>query len=167
MTAQEIHDILKKKFPETILEFNNEILQPYIKLDTEKDFYDAFQFLRDDTDMDFDYLRCLSGVDYGENLGAVYHLFSFKHRHEIVIKAEVQRDGGKIPSVADLWRTADWHEREIYDLYGITFTNHPNLKRILLPDDWEGHPLRKDYVTPEYYNGIPILHPDMKGKKNE
>ncbi|HGY56360.1 MAG TPA: NADH-quinone oxidoreductase subunit C [Caldithrix abyssi] len=167
MTAQEIYDTLKKKFPDTVLEFNSEALQPFIKLDAEKQFYELCQFLRDDEAMDFDFLRCLSGVDYGEPLGAVYHLFSMKHRHEIVLKIEVAREGGKIPSVADLWRTADWHEREIFDLYGITFTNHPNLKRILLPDDWEGHPLRKDYVTPEYYNGIPILHPDTKGKTNE
>ena len=62
----------------------------------------------------------------------------------------------EIPSIAEIWRTADWHEREAYDLFGIKFSNHPDLKRILLPEDWEGHPLRKDYKTPEYYNGMPV-----------
>ncbi len=114
--------------------------------------------LKNDPDLTFDSLMCLTGYDKGagEALGVAYNFHSMSKLHKIEIRIEVPRDGAEIPSVAMIWRTADWHEREVYDLYGITFSGHPDLKRILLPDDWEGHPLRKDYVTPEYYNGLPI-----------
>ena len=166
MTAQEILDKIQEKFPGTVEEFNDSVLQPYIKL-TANQFNEVCQYLRDDDDFDFDALMNLSGVDYGENLGTVYHLLSMKHRHKIVLKVEVEREQAEIPTVADLWRTADWHEREAFDLYGIKFKNHPDMRRILLPDDWEGYPLRKDYVQPEVYNGITIAHPDMKGNADE
>ncbi len=166
MTAQEIHDRIQEKFPGTIEEFDDSVLQPYIKVKADN-FNQLAQYLRDDETMDFDYLMNLSGVDYGEELGVVYHLLSMKHRHKIILKVNVSRENGEIPTVADLWRTADWHEREVFDLYGINFTDHPDMRRILLPDDWDGYPLRKDYVTPETYNGITIAHPDMKGTADE
>lgn len=163
MTAQEIHDKIKSKFPEAVEEFDDSVLQPFLKI-TPAQLYAVCQFLRDDDELAFDFLSSLSAVDYGETLGTVYHLFSMEQRHKIVLKTEVAREKPEIASVADLWRTADWHEREAYDLFGIVFKNHPDLRRILLPDDWEGYPLRKDYVEPEEYNGIQIKHPDMKGK---
>ena len=163
MTAQEIHDKIQGKFPDTIVEFNDSVLQPYIKL-TANQFNEVCQYLRDEDDFDFDALMNLSGVDYGENLGTVYHLLSMKHRHKIVLKVDVARDQAEIPTVADLWRTADWHEREVYDLFGVDFKDHPDLRRILLPDDWEGYPLRKDYVTPQTYEGITIPYPEEKGE---
>ncbi|HHJ52874.1 MAG TPA: NADH-quinone oxidoreductase subunit C [Caldithrix abyssi] len=166
MTAQEIHDRLQEKFPEAILEFNNEVLQPFLQIKPDQ-FYPVCEYLRDNEDMDFDYLMNLAGVDYGEQLGAVYHLYSMSKKHKIVLKVTVSREDPKIPSIADLWRTADWHEREAYDLFGIIFEGHPDLRRLLLPEDWEGYPLRKDYVQPEYYHDIPVLHPDMKGKTDE
>ena len=166
MTAQEIHNKIQEKFPDTILEFNDSVLQPYIKL-TPNQFNEVCQFLRDTDELDFNALMNLSGVDYGEELGTVYHLYSMRHRHKIVLKVNVSRETAEIPTVADLWRTADWHEREVFDLYGIHFKNHPDMRRILLPDDWEGFPLRKDYVQPEEYNGITIAHPDMKGNSDE
>jgi len=166
MTAQEIHNKIQEKFSDTILEFNDSVLQPYIKL-TPNQFNEVCQFLRDTDELDFNALMNLSGVDYGEELGTVYHLYSMRHRHKIVLKVNVSRETAEIPTVADLWRTADWHEREVFDLYGIHFKNHPDMRRILLPDDWEGHPLRKDYVQPEEYNGITIAHPDMKGNSDE
>ncbi len=166
MTAQEIHDRLQEKFPEAILEFNNEVLQPYLQIKPEQ-FYPVCEYLRDNDDMDFDFLMNLAGVDYGDQLGTVYHLYSMSKNHKIVLKVTVPRDHPHIPSIADLWRTADWHEREAYDLFGIVFDNHPDLRRLLLPEDWEGYPLRKDYVQPEYYHDIPVLHPEMKGKTDE
>ena len=166
MTAQEIHDKIQEKFPEVISEFNDSVLQPYIKC-SPKSFNEVCQFLRDDDDLAFDALMNCSGVDYGDELGVVYHLYSMNHRHKIVLKVNVSREQAEIPTVADIWRTADWHEREIFDLYGIHFTNHPDMRRILLPDDWEGYPLRKDYVQPQFYNGIEIAHPDMKGNSDE
>lgn len=97
----------------------------------------------------FDYLKDLCGVDYlgkkEPRFEVVYYLHSMKHRHTVRIKAEVPEDDCVIDSVVDIWAGADWHERECYDLFGITFTGHPDLRRILLPEDWEGHPLRKDY----------------------
>jgi len=93
-------------------------------------------------------------VDRLDRFEVVYHLASLSHGHRIVLKAIVPRDDPHIASVAAIYPTANWHERETYDLMGIVFDGHPDLRRILLPDDWEGHPLRKDYVFPESYHGI-------------
>jgi NADH-quinone oxidoreductase subunit C len=118
---------------------------------------DVALFLRDDDQMQFDVLMCLSGVDYtGGKLGVVYHLHSMKRNHKITLKTEVMREHPRVASVQAVWRTANWHEREAYDLFGIVFDGHPDLRRILLPDDWEGYPLRKDYQVPEFYNGMKV-----------
>jgi NADH-quinone oxidoreductase subunit C len=111
-----------------------------------------------------DFLACLSGVDYGteaNKFGVVYHLTSIPYQTQITLKISKTQDRNfddlpSFPSVSSVYRTAEWHEREVYDLLGIFFENHPDLRRILLPDDWEGFPLRKDYVTAEYYKGIKI-----------
>jgi len=107
-------------------------------------------------ELDFDELMCLSGVDYGaeSELGVTYHLCSTATGSKFTVKVKVAREKPVLPSVSSLWRTANWHEREVYDLYGISFDGHPDLTRILLPDDWEGHPLRKDYVLNKTYHGI-------------
>lgn len=112
----------------------------------------------------FDFLACLSGVDYGteaNKFGVVYHLTSIPYQTQITLKISKIQDRffeelPSFPSVSSVYRTADWHEREAFDLVGIFFENHPDLRRILLPDDWEGFPLRKDYTTAEYYKGIKI-----------
>lgn len=156
MSAQEIFDILKAQFGEAILEAKLEnVLDPFIKIQPEK-IKELAEFTKIDERLKFDYLSCLSGVDYKGKLGVVYHLYSMTHRHKIVLKVEVITDAPNVPSVESVWKTADWHEREAYDLLGIIFTGHPDLRRILLPDDWEGHPLRKDYQTPEFYNGMKV-----------
>ena len=95
----------------------------------------------------FDFLFCQSGVDWPTHLEVVYHLESTKHGHILVVKVKTaDRENPKIDTVCDIWPTAEFHEREIFDLYGIQFNNHPDLRRILLTDEWEGHPMRKDYV---------------------
>ena len=112
----------------------------------------------------FDFLSCLSGVDHGADDGrfeVVYHLSSIPYQLQLVLKISKlhDRDSEALPSfksVAEVYRTAEWHEREAYDLVGIFFEGNPDLRRILLPDDWEGYPLRKDYVNAEYYKGIKI-----------
>ncbi|MFB0515986.1 MAG: NADH-quinone oxidoreductase subunit C [Candidatus Neomarinimicrobiota bacterium] len=116
------------------------------------------QFLRSDPDLHFDSLMCLTGYDPGpgEPLGVAYNLHSMDKLHQLEVRIEVPREGGTIPSVAHIWRTADWHEREAYDMFGVIFEGHPDPRRMLLPEDWEGHPLRKDYTTPDYYRGIPV-----------
>lgn len=95
----------------------------------------------------FDYLFCLTGVDLGKELGVIYHLESTFHRHMLVVKVQAaERDSPILDSVTDIWPGANFHEREIFDFFGIRFRNHPNLKRLFLTEDWEGFPLRKDYV---------------------
>lgn len=107
---------------------------------------DLMSKLRSDGSTHFDYLFCLTGVDWGEELGVVYHLESTVHRHQLVVRVKTaDRDQPKIPTVSSIWRTAEFHEREVYDFLGITFTDHPNMKRLFLTDEWEGYPLRKDY----------------------
>jgi len=96
----------------------------------------------------FDYLFCVTCVDWKTHFTMVYHLSSTQHRHTIVIKAKVDRLTPQIETVADIWRTAELHEREVYDLFGVRFMGHPDLRRIILTDEWEGYPLRKDYEDP-------------------
>jgi len=102
--------------------------------------------LRDDKNALFDFLYCLTGVDYGQDLGVIYHLRSTVHGHAIVLKTRLSdRVNPTIDSVSDLWKTADLHEREVFDLFGIKFNNHPDLRRLFLDKTW-GFPLRKDYI---------------------
>jgi NADH-quinone oxidoreductase subunit C len=156
MTAEEIYASLKLKFADAILEAKLDALQPWVVVQPDKT-KEITLFLRDDAGMQFDYLMCLSGVDYNNGkLGIVYHLFSMVHRHKIVLKAFCTKEKPHIPSVSSVWGTANWHEREAYDMYGIIIDEHPDLRRILLPHDWEGHPLRKDYRVPEFYNGMKV-----------
>ncbi|MCC5828184.1 MAG: NADH-quinone oxidoreductase subunit C [Phycisphaeraceae bacterium] len=114
-------------------------------------------FLRQDPKIDLDWMSCLSGVDYvtEDQLAIVVDLRSSKHHHHFAVKVFVDRARPIIPSVCDLWPAANWHEREAFDLFGIRFDGHPDHRRILLPEDWEGHPLRKDYAFPRQYHGIP------------
>lgn len=109
--------------------------------------HDLMLRLRGDQHTAFDFLFCLTGVDYKDHLTVVYHLESTSFRHMIVVKCNTEnREEAKLDTVSDVYPTATFHEREVYDLLGINFTNHPNMKRIFLEDDWEGYPLRKDYV---------------------
>lgn len=157
MTIQEISDKLKTKFGDAILEIKIEgVVDPYVKV-VPTSWKDIALFLRNDDDLKFDFLMCLSGIDYGKGtLGVVYNMFSMTKRHKINVKIEVPKDNPEVPSVAEIWHTANWHEREAYDLIGIKFVGHPDLRRILNPDDWEGHPLQKDYKVPEFYQGMKV-----------
>jgi len=94
----------------------------------------------------FNHLANVTSVDYGEEFELVYHLYSIPENHKICIKTRTPRNSAQVDSLFGIWPTADWQEREVYDLMGITFKGHPNLVRVLLPDDFTGHPLRKDFV---------------------
>ena len=107
--------------------------------------YSTMKKLREKEETLFDYLMCLTGVDYGTELGVVYHLNSTKHKHTVVVKVKTDRQQPILDTVCDIWRTAEFHEREVYDLLGIKFNNHPDLRRLFLDSSW-GFPLRKDYV---------------------
>lgn len=156
MEIDEIYNKLKEKFSDEILDLViNPPSDPFINVLPEK-LFDICLELRDNPDFDFDYLMCLSGVDLIENLQVVYHLYSLNKKHKVVLKVTVPKDNPKVPSIERIWRSADWHEREAYDLFGIIFEGHHNLIRILLPYDWEGYPLRKDYKEPETYHGMRV-----------
>jgi NADH:ubiquinone oxidoreductase subunit C len=96
----------------------------------------------------FDYLFCVTCIDWKTHFTMVYHLTSTIHRDSIVIKAKLDRENPEIETVSDIWRTAEFHEREVYDLFGVRFLNHPDLRRLFLTDEWKGWPLRKDYEDP-------------------
>jgi NADH-quinone oxidoreductase subunit C len=173
MTSAEIITALEQKFGERIKSKKADALDPWVSVEP-GDLVAVCRFLRDDPGLRFDMLNCISGVDYLEpdpkkapkagfdpHLEVVYHLSSLVHRHRFLLKVLLPRwkdnkPGAlpEIPSVTALWATADWHEREVFDLCGFWFTGHPALTRILLSEDWVGHPLRKDYEFPLEYHGI-------------
>jgi NADH-quinone oxidoreductase subunit C len=113
-------------------------------------------FAKAESGLEFDCLSNLSGVDYPKRsvIEVVYHLYSYKHRHAFALKVGAPRDNPVVPTVSSIWSHADWQEREVFDLLGVVFEGHPDLRRILMPEDWPGHPLRKDFVEPEEYHGI-------------
>lgn len=144
MTNEELINKLTEVFPEA--EFSEEGSQ-YLNITTSPEkFRSIAEYLRNNDEMSFDYMFCLTGVDWVTHLMVIYHLESTSHKHTIVLKAKItDRENPVVETVCDIWRTAEFHEREVYDLFGVKFTNHPDLRRILLEDDWEGFPLRKDY----------------------
>lgn len=160
MTFSDITDILTTEFG-VDLQANTQNIQPFITVSTEN-LVEVCQFLRDDERLFFDLLACVTAIDNGidaNTMEVIYNLTSIPYEHNLMLKILVTRNanGAKlpaVPSVSHIWRTADWHEREAFDLVGITFTNHPDLRRILLPTDWVGHPLRTDYQEQEQYHGI-------------
>ena len=114
---------------------------------TNQSLYRVAEFLKNTPELDFDYLANLTAVDYMDYFEVVYHLVSLKHNHSLVLKTRCRdRDKPAVPSVVNVWRSADFQEREVYDLMGIVFEGHPNLKRLLLWDGFVGHPLRRDYL---------------------
>jgi NADH-quinone oxidoreductase subunit C len=173
MTASEIHQKLVAKFGDKITGAKLEAMDPWIEV-APASIVEVARFLKDDESLQFDALNNLCGVDYLEpdpkkaakfghepHVEVVYHLYSYRHRHSIVVKVKLPRWKGnaagqlpEVPSVSGVWAIADWHERETFDLVGINFTGHPNLRRILCAEDWVGHALRKDYEFPLEYHGI-------------
>jgi NADH-quinone oxidoreductase subunit C len=113
--------------------------------------------LKNDADLDFDFLMCITALDDGDskNFTVAYNFYSNTNKHSVEVRVPVV-DGKDVPSLSAIWKTADWHEREAYDMMGVIFSGHPELKRILLPEDWEGYPLRKNYKVADYYHGVPI-----------
>lgn len=174
MTTAEIYQLLLDRFGTDIMTGHNlEACDPWIEVAPDA-IARVGAFLKEHERLRFDALNDLCGVDYLEtdpkkagktpyepHLEIVYHLYSYEHRHWLVVKVKLPRwqngiEGTipEVPSVAHVWAIADWHEREAYDLVGARFTGHPNLRRILCPEDWVGHPLRKDYEFPLEYHGI-------------
>jgi NADH:ubiquinone oxidoreductase subunit C len=124
---------------------SSEWLNVVIKPEEWKGFAKELRFTNS---LNFDYLFCLTCVDWKTHLTMVYHLSSTAYRNAIVVKAKLDRDNPRIETVSDIWKTAEFHEREVFDLFGVKFINHPDLRRLMLTDEWEGYPLRKDYEDP-------------------
>jgi NADH-quinone oxidoreductase subunit C len=173
MTPSEIHQKLVAQFPQAITGAALDAMDPWIEVAPES-IVEVASYLKQDSALAFDALNNLTAVDYFEpdpkkvakfghepHLEVVYHLYSYSHKHHLVLKVKLPRwkngETGRLPgmpTVSTVWPIADWHEREAFDLMGIDFIGHPNLVRILCAEDWEGHPLRKDYDFPLEYHGI-------------
>lgn len=185
MTPQEIHARLSAEFEEAIEHFEAEAAQPWIQVDPMR-LDEIVLFLREESDLDCDRLLLVSGIDWeglDENgkgkhraisryaddgtaepagpvgtgdLGVTYHLQSRQHMHQVVLKVRLPREGARVKTLSHIHATAQWGERETYDFYGIEFAGHPDLRRMFLPEDWEGWPLRKDYAMPTVYHDVPL-----------
>lgn len=143
MTNDELILVLTDKFPGAVIAQGNKYVEMTV---TAESLHETAILLKETREFSFDYLFCLTGVDYPENMGVIYHLESVEHRHVMVLKVRTaDRVNPAIDTVSDVWVTAKYHEREAYDLIGIHFNNHTDLRRLFLDDEW-GFPLRKDYV---------------------
>ena len=158
----ELAERIKKMLPDAVASFGSAFGQQYVVVRKEA-VLEVMRRLRDDEGMLFNFMMDLTAVDYLGNRDAesrfevVYHLYSLKHNHRIRVKAPVSQADPTIDSVVQVWKGADWFEREVWDMYGIVFKGHPNLKRILLYEEFVGHPLRKDYPLRKRQ---PLIGPD-------
>jgi len=158
--AQHLAEALKRESPYELLESNTPV---GIRVASDE-FLDTMEVLYRNPNLYFDQLACVTALDLAKEgaIEVIYHLNSIPLGHQIAIHVEVESTTEdqlpEIDSVTPLWKTANWLEREAYDLVGIRFKNHPDMRRILLPKDWEGHPLRKDYQEQEYYHGIKVAY---------
>ena len=159
MDATGIYENLKGKFGDQISELVTENPDPFIVVQ-KSSIADICGYLKEEPGFEFDFLRSISGVDTEEELELVYHLFSYKHRTSLTLKLRMAYDDIEVSTVEPHWKAADWHEREQFDLFGFDFNGHPDMRRLLLPEDWEGHPLLKNYEYPEEYHDIDHYRPD-------
>lgn len=161
MDVQALHEALARRFGDAVYEPTSEgTRDPFVRVRAER-WLDVARALRDEPELSFDFLQNLTAVDWikQDAIEVVYHLWSYARRHGCVVKVTLPRAKPELPSVAGIWRTADWHEREQFDLLGVIFAGHPDLRRIMMPDDWPGHPMRKDYVEAAEYRGMPTTRP--------
>lgn len=196
MTPAEIHEYISARLPGAVTGLEAEGAQPALLINPDA-LVELCLLLRDDEALSFDRLLVISGVDwegYDENgkgrhrkiaqyeedgnpgdpgpegtadLGLLWYLHSMEHRHAISLKTRIPRSEPVVPSVSAIWPTAAWAERETFDFYGIDFTGHPDLRRMFLPEDWEGYPLRKDYAMPARYHDVPLLGLPLAVRENQ
>ena len=155
MEAKDVFAQLEKQFSGQVSDFKGEVKEPYLTVAAPA-IVDVCRYLRDGAALKFEVLSDQTALDWPkeEKIQLVYHLFSYSHNHQIVLKVDLARDNPKISTVEGVWKVANWFEREIFDLFGVIFDGHTDLRRIMLPEDWVGYPLRKDYVEQEEYDGI-------------
>jgi NADH-quinone oxidoreductase subunit C len=168
MSGAEIAEKLRDRFGEKIGDFSDAAGDPFVCVEPDA-IAEVCGHLKSDEELAFDALSSLSGVDYPKNgtIEVVYHLYSYRHRHMVVLKVNANRDDPVVQTVSEVWRAANWHEREVFDLLGVHFEGHPDLRRLLMPEDWPGHPLRKDFVEPEEYHGIQTSRESLIKSKAE
>lgn len=182
MDPAAIHARLQGRFGDKVTAFDAAALQPFAVIASEA-IAEVAAYAKADPELAFDNLMCLSAVDYPKadappkpaappaegapaeapgpalkpaRIEIVYHMFSFKHRHTFVLKTFLPREDPRVRTVETVWGVANWHEREAFDMMGVVFEGHSDPRRILLPDDWEGYPLRKDWKDPDFYNGMHV-----------
>jgi NADH-quinone oxidoreductase subunit C len=169
MEPLQIYERVKERFGERVLEVSEKKPDPFIVIDPAA-IVEIGTFMRDDPELAMDCLSNESGVDYKDRIEVVYHLFSYSKRHGAVFKIKLPRENPTVATLEEVWKSANWMEREIFDLLGVNFEGHSDLRRILMPEDWIGYPLRKDFVEPTEYHGIstvresPIIRLDPKKK---
>ncbi|MCY4442428.1 MAG: NADH-quinone oxidoreductase subunit C [Deltaproteobacteria bacterium] len=155
MTAKEIYERARELCPDGVGDLDEECMDPFFKVDAAS-LKQLLLALRDDAALKFDVLSDLTALDLPKEdvIQVVYHLYSYGSRTQIVVKVDLDRGAPRIATVEDIWKVANWFEREVFDLFGVLFEGHSDLRRILLPEDWVGYPLRKDFVEQEEYDGI-------------
>ena len=156
MTTQDIHSKMQAQFGEAVGPLSEPKLDAFATVGASR-LVEICRWLRDTPGIELDHCDDLTAVDRPQQnvIEVVYHLFSYPHRHGVVLKVMLDRAAPALPSVEEVWKAANFMEREVYDLFGVQFSGHPDLRRILLPDDWVGHPLRKDYQEAGGYHGVP------------
>ncbi|MEI9920996.1 MAG: NADH-quinone oxidoreductase subunit C [Bacteroidota bacterium] len=137
--------VVPNSTPFTILVSPDKLIDCSLELHTNKDCY-------------FDQLSCVTGLDTGTNMEVIYHLYSIPFNLSLALKVILPRDNPRVPSLSSVWKSANWLERETFDMYGIIFEQHPDLRRILMPADWEGYPLRKDYKEQDKYRDVQVKY---------
>jgi NADH-quinone oxidoreductase subunit C len=155
MKPDEIAALLAQQFGERIIESKPDALNPWSVVAPDS-ILEVARFTKDDDRLLMDHLELLGGVDYKDRMEVVYIVYSMRHRHRYTLKCRLSREQPKLHTVESVWAVANWHEREAYDMFGIVFEGHSDLRRILCPDDWEGYPLRKDYKYPTRYRDMPV-----------
>jgi len=155
MIPSEIEAVLKDKFAERILESKLDGPNPWSAVDPAA-ILEISLFIRDDGRLRMDHLELLGGVDYKDRIEVVYVVNSLTWHHRYTLKCRLPRENPRIQSLESVWKVANWHERETYDMLGVVFEGHSDLRRILCPDDWEGYPLRRDYKFPKSYHDMPV-----------
>jgi NADH-quinone oxidoreductase subunit C len=155
MTTNEIHERLKARFGDDVGPLSEAKADAFCVVKRER-IVEICRYLKAEPGLEMNFLEDLTAVDWPKRnvIEVVYHLLSYTHRHGIVLKVETDRAKPVVSTVEGVWKTANWFEREVYDLFGVDFPGHPDLRRIMLPDDWIGHPLRKDYQEAGGYHGI-------------
>ena len=169
MEPLQILERIKNRFGDRVLEIADKKPDPFAVVDP-KSIVEIARFAKEDLELAMDCLSNQSGVDYKDRIEVVYHLYSYQRRHGAVLKVKLPRENPSLETLENVWKSANWMEREIYDLLGVNFEGHSDMRRILMPEDWIGHPLRKDFVEPMEYHGIstvresPIIRLDTKKK---